>query len=455
MYGSVDEWRSSSREDIAAYARLRHQIDQLEAVAAAQLGQLVEAHRWPEEIPVPTRRDTFGTEEIAGELYAEDFTSELALAQRTTPTATHYLVGDVAQLIHDLPRCWDKVTSGQAPLWQARRVIDACANLPVDVRHLVDERVAPALGALATARLLRLAHAAVRAAWATLPAEPTPDPDAPATPAPDPDRWVKTGGSDFDTLTGWVSARLDRADAIHLDATVQLIADTLAAHGDTRVEDERRAAALGLLANPAAAIQLTGVHTLRGMAPTPAPTPATDEGRQAFVKTATGLLPAFTPRTQVYVHLWDLNAAGPDALARVEGIGPLLAERLHHLTRASRVKLTPVIHTSADIAVDAYEVPQAIRDQVLATHSHSCSPWAATESRNLDLDHVKAWRPDGPPGQTSPANLAPLTRKSHRVKTHAGWQFDHPEPGVYIWRSPAGQVVRVDPPGTHHIPARQ
>ena len=265
-------------------------------------------------------------------------------------------------------------------------------------------------------------------------------------------RFVRTGGDDVDPLTGWLSARLDRADAIFLDATVQLVADTLATRGDGGTRDERRARALGLLANPAAAVGLIGVHTTRGLDPVP----ESQADRDAIMAQAAALAPALTPRVQVYVHYWAESDFEAEALARVESVGGLLAEQVAALTQGCSVRVTPAIHVGdAGVAVDAYEIPQRIRDRVLLRDGHDVFPWSSAESRRLDLDHTVPWLPDGPPGQTAPGNLGPLSRRAHRVKAHAGWRLDQPSPGDFVWCTGAGQVIRVDQFGTHPVRDRE
>ena len=54
----------------------------------------------------------------------------------------------------------------------------------------------------------------------------------------------------------------------------------------------------------------------------------------------------------------------------------------------------------------------------------------------------------GPPGQTSSANLAPLCRLQHRIKTHGGWTYTMVEPGAFLWRSPYGYSWVRDRTGT-------
>ena len=164
------------------------------------------------------------------------------------------------------------------------------------------------------------------------------------------------------------------------------------------------------------------------------------------------LVPVFTPR---YVHVCADTLADLDTLARVEGIGPVLASQVARLTRGTRIRVTPVLHLDDDtIGVDQYEIPAWMRDRVVLRSPHDVFPWSSIESRHLDLDHTIAYQP-GQPGQTTPANLGPLSRRAHRVKTHAGWQLTQPSPGVFDWHIGAGQTIRVDSTGSHPIHDRE
>lgn len=69
----------------------------------------------------------------------------------------------------------------------------------------------------------------------------------------------------------------------------------------------------------------------------------------------------------------------------------------------------------------------------------------------MDLDHTTPYIPldtGGPPGQTGPANLGPLTRSHHRAVTFAGWRRRQPDPGTYLFRSPHGFVYLTTNHGT-------
>jgi len=303
---------------------------------------------------------------------------------------------------------------------------------------VVDEMVAPSFGAVSNTRLTRLTDAALKLA----------DPDNTRYKARQTGRFVRTGGLDQDPTTGWVYAHIDRGDAIKHDAIIDLIARRLAEQGDNTDMDTRRARAFGVLANPAAAVQLIGIPTTRGMNPEPT-NPAE---AQAIIDQAKTMVAKFTADTQVYVHFYADTLTDPNALARIEGLGPILVDQIHHITHATNIHLTKVIHPDGvGIAVDQYEIPTRIRNQVLLANPHSVFPWSATESRHCDLDHTTPYQP-GAPAQTRPDNLGPLTRKAHRIKTHAGWQLTQPKPGVYIWTSPTGQTHQVDTTGTHRAP---
>ena len=70
----------------------------------------------------------------------------------------------------------------------------------------------------------------------------------------------------------------------------------------------------------------------------------------------------------------------------------------------------------------------------------------------MDLDHTQPYRdPDegGPPGQTRPDDLGPMTRRHHRIKTHGhGWTVRQVFDGVCVWRTPHGRHYLVDHTGT-------
>jgi hypothetical protein len=78
-------------------------------------------------------------------------------------------------------------------------------------------------------------------------------------------------------------------------------------------------------------------------------------------------------------------------------------------------------------------------------------PGCRRQAIHCDLDHTIPH----PRGSTTPANLGPLCRRHHNLKTHHGWHLanDPPDPDTghtpgYTWTTPAGTTShhRITPP---------
>ena len=117
--------------------------------------------------------------------------------------------------------------------------------------------------------------------------------------------------------------------------------------------------------------------------------------------------------------------------------------------------MKPVIDLNDAVSVDAYEIPDRIRERVKLTHPVELFPFGTQEThRGMDLDHLQPYDPLGPPGQTNTTNLAPLGRFGHRVKTHAhGWTVRRLDHQTLEWTTPHGFTFHVDPTGTHRVHA--
>jgi len=157
-------------------------------------------------------------------------------------------------------------------------------------------------------------------------------------------------------------------------------------------------------------------------------------------------------RTELVVHLSDQTLATGTGVLRVEQVGPALASQLGEFIGYGPYLVRPVIDLKKRIAVDAYEVPDRIRERVKLIHPFEQFPFGTAEtSMSTDLDHIKPYDPTGPPEQTSTDNVIPLRRFSHRLKTHAGWRVRRTSDGALLWTSPHGFEFRVDHRGTHRI----
>ncbi len=71
-------------------------------------------------------------------------------------------------------------------------------------------------------------------------------------------------------------------------------------------------------------------------------------------------------------------------------------------------------------------------------------PGCRRPARKAEQDHTVDRRLGGP---TVAANLEPLCDRHHLLKHEGGWTLEQPEPGLFRWRSPLGQVywTRGDP----------
>ena len=139
--------------------------------------------------------------------------------------------------------------------------------------------------------------------------------------------------------------------------------------------------------------------------------------------------------------------------ASIEKLGAATTQLLTDwLTRfaaaGTKITLRPVLDLASDQAVDQHDPPEAMRETVVLRDAHCVFPGCRRDSRACDLDHITEYLPmedGGPPGQTRPANLAPLCRTHHRVKTHTAWHYKRLDDGSYVWTAPTGHQYRVTP----------
>jgi len=160
------------------------------------------------------------------------------------------------------------------------------------------------------------------------------------------------------------------------------------------------------------------------------------------------------PVLYIHLHADAVRAHGAGALARVEDAGQVLAGQVMEWLGRTDMKIQPVLDLADTTAVDAYECPRRVTE-IVTLRSPCCPfPWCNNLTRNKDDDHITPYRsPDhgGPPGQTGQDKIARPCRRHHRLKTHGGWTYTMPEPGIYLWRSPHGHRYLVDHTGTTNL----
>lgn len=382
-----------------------------------------------------------GTPEIA-----EFSTLELAAALQLRELDAEVLVSNAVDLRHRTPRLWAATMAGELDVWRARGLVGELSSLDADDARLVDAELAPRAQTMPWGRLKRLAQGLVLAH--------TPEPQAEQMrQAALERRGVWVAQSQHGTTE--VQATLDAGDALVLGATVDRLAGILAEGSVVGTPDARRAMALGLLGTPARALNLLQASLLEQLPEVP------DEFEQCTMAGTPGHTcgrvtvdpEALLPRAELVVHLTDLTLADGAGPVRSRTVGPLLAEWAAQLLGHHRVAIRPVIDANNMVASDSYECPAAMRERVVLRSPFEAFPWSTRSSRGLDLDHTEPWQPppDGPPGQTRPDNLGPLTRRVHRAKTHGGWQLSQLLPGIFHWTSPHGYQYLVTPSHTLEI----
>ncbi len=215
-------------------------------------------------------------------------------------------------------------------------------------------------------------------------------------------------------------ACLDLPDAIDFDAAVAMVAEEQRAAGSEESLDVRRARAVGIIARRILAGDLTV-----------APSTARD--------------------ASLYVHL-DADPAMA-AWARLEAPDTLVpvARVKEWLSGAGKVIVRPVIDLNEDLVRNPYAPSQTQREQLFLVQRTCAHPYCNKRARKADLDHINAFDKDGPPGQTRSSNLAPLCRYHHRLKTFTDWTYARLAAGMYLWRTPTGDLLLRTRDGTTPI----
>jgi Domain of unknown function (DUF222) len=109
-----------------------------------------------------------------------------------------------------------------------------------------------------------------------------------------------------------------------------------------------------------------------------------------------------------------------------------------------RVQLTPITRGTCGHhrAEPGYRPSRALQHLVKVRNARCAAPGCGRAAARCDLDHTTAWDQGG---LTCECDLAPLCRHHHRCKQAEGWRLEQPEPGVLIWRTPAGRTYATGP----------
>jgi hypothetical protein len=165
------------------------------------------------------------------------------------------------------------------------------------------------------------------------------------------------------------------------------------------------------------------------------------------------------------VVTFDTLVGLSDDPAEIRGVGPVPADVARELAADGRWRawITDAAGIVTATGARGY-VPSAGLARLIRARQPYCRfPGCRQPAARCDLDHAMPW----PRGATTAANLGPLCRRHHNLKTHAGWDLDtslhagsatdhavghghghghghEPGPG-WRWRTPAGFTITDGP----------
>ena len=347
---------------------------------------------------------------------AEYLSLEVAALLAISPGSGACLIGQVLNCVYRHPLLWDAVRAGAVRWYRATEIISEVntAGLCQADAQWVDAQITPRLASLTRGRALRLLRGYIALA------------------DPEEARERELRARNHRHVTLWdpslesgpcrnLTGRLDVNDAAALDATLNQLAAVLGGTGDRDTLDQRRASALGILADPARAFQLLN-------------------GQDA---------PSQQKATLI-VHLAPEAIGSEFAIGRLQDQMALSRDTWVEVLGNARVTVRPVLDLNTIPPVDSYEIPERIRDAVSWRSPTDMFPYGTQPARRCDLDHTDPYQhgSTSPPGQTRTANLAPLSRRAHRAKTAKAWRVTQYEGGWLEWTSPAGYHYATGPYGT-------
>jgi hypothetical protein len=259
-----------------------------------------------------------------------------------------------------------------------------------------------------------------------------------------------------------IVARAVAGDAVWFLATLNRLADILGLEGDEDPVGVRRSKAIGILAQPAKALEMLARHRND-------PDPADDQQHANAPETSVDDHESLTvrpptaaerrvgrPKVVLVFHLADAALRASRGLVRPEHGEAMALDQLRTWLAETGCTVTvrPTWRPADGAPVDSYEIPQRLRDAVRLRDLTDVFPFGSCTSATMDLDHTRSYQPmnrGGPPGQTGLDKLGPMTRHHHRVVTHGRWQKAQPSPGQFVYRSPAGRVFLVTGNGTQPL----
>ncbi len=319
--------------------------------------------------------------------------TEFAVAVGMSSVGGRKFLGAALETKHRLPRLWARVMAGDVAVWKARRVTEHTIALPPHAAAQVDTKIAPIAHTCSFAEIERVANKAAKEADAEQGEE-----DRAETAA---GQYLHIALEDAEHNHGYVPIEglLDLDDALALEAVIKAKAHALLDQHPTLDLDQRRARALGQLGD--------------------------SQGGRELV---------------IYAHHDTRDPHGIVGVENVSSTGSTITvEQLAEWCQKAntRVSIRPVLDLAENLSTSSYAPTDRLREQVILTCPTCVFPGCSRTARSCDLDHIKPWHQGG---KTESANLAPLCRLHHRLKTFGSWTYERHDKTTFVWTSPMGRV---------------
>lgn len=384
---------------IAGCERLARWAEAVQAAAVAEL-----SHR-PIYHPDRARDD-------ADELRSAG--CEIALALRLAPATGVDRVVVARRLVEQFPTTLAALRAGEIDLRRARLITEVTDRAGLAVAHRVEQRVLPKAGQRTLGQHRRAIERAMLA----------------VDPAGAAERHTRAAAGrtvrfyPLEDGMGQLTAELT-ADGL---ATVRAVLDAAAATrkqtpGQTRSTDQLRADALVELASRSLATGWLGGPTGRGL--------------------RLGTTQGHRPRIHVTVPYSTLIGLD-DHPGELTGYGPIPAPIARRIAAGGvwrRLLTDPATGALLDYGRTTYHPPADLRDHVITRDRTCVLPICSQPAHRCQLDHTTRY-PDGP---TAASNLGPPCAPHHDLKTRLHWTLDQPQPGRFVWTTPAGKTYEREP----------
>jgi hypothetical protein len=352
--------------------------------------------------------------------------SSYAAAVGRTTNAGSFEIRDALLCRHRLPQIWEGVVDGRIPPARARMVAQAVIGRPRDVSDHLDRNLAPIAHKIGQVVLDRKLDQALLELYP----EQREQEQLAAL-----DRRFATLHQASINHTGVadMALRADWKDLHDFDTTLSRVAVAIAAQDEAAGRpaeslDVRRSRAVGILADPAAALALL-------------------TGQDA---------PPPSKKAQLILHVSQDNLLGRDPVAHNATTTRAVLDacvRDWCGRTDTHLQVLPVIVLNGHDMTRAYQLKSAtaIRAELIA--GTCVFPHCTRPAMFCDKDHVVPYDHDDPDagGPSCDCNIAPLCRHHHQLKTHAGWAYSVIDTGLWLWSDPYGQQFLRDRIGTYDV----